>query len=188
MTTLSRYRPTPRILAGMICLAATSPLPAADAFLSVPGLTGGAGTQTGYQGDVDLLSYSQSFSRNPATGATTCGAITFTKVIDSTSTSFLYAAVTGYLVPTATIYFPGIGVSGTYPSPYTITLTNVTITAISQGDTVYAPVAYNNIGIVETVSMQAQKFQFTFEPQTPIGQWNGPPKTVGFDCVAQKPF
>ncbi len=169
-------------------LAATSSVFAGDIILSIPGVTGGSAQESGFAGDVDLVSYSQTFSRVQSPGSTSCGAIAITKYLDGTSTSFLYAAVTGLVVPTATIYFPGISLNGTASAPYTITLTNVVVTSISQGDSVNIPVNTNNPGLLESISLTAQKFQFTFQPETPTGQFAGPPMTIGFDCGTQKTF
>jgi type VI protein secretion system component Hcp len=177
------------ILVGLTTLAVSGAAVAGDIVLNIPGLTGGYATEPGYQGDIDLLSYSQTFTRAPAGSSTSCGTIAITKYLDGTSTKFLYAAVTGVVAPTATIYFPGISDSTTNSAPYTITLTNVTVTSISQGDSVTSAVASNsNIGLVETIVLTAQKFQFTFQPETPVGQNAGPPMTIGFDCAAQKTF
>jgi hypothetical protein len=84
--------------------------------------------------------------------------------------------------------FPGVESGTTYPSAYTITLTSVVVTSISQTDNANSAVAYNSVGLVENTTLTAQKFQFTFQPQLPNGQFNGAPKTIGFDCSRQQTF
>ena len=69
-------------------------------------------TTQGDAGDLALICYSQCFSRAAASseggsGKTHCDDIGISKLIDSTSTSFLRAAVVSILVPTAIIYFSG---------------------------------------------------------------------------------
>jgi type VI secretion system secreted protein Hcp len=178
----------------MVALAGTVaalPAVAGDIFMSVPGITGPV-TAQGYVGDIPLLSYSQGFSRTggtsgSGTGAgskTSCGNISISKLIDSTSTSFLHAAVLGFVVPTATIYFTGGSSEEGEVSPYIITLTNFVVVSITQGD---VSVSGQGLGLTENISLQAQKFQFTFRPQLATGAL-GTPVTFGYDCSAQMPF
>jgi type VI protein secretion system component Hcp len=182
-------RSSVRIITGLSILLLSAAAVAGDIILSIPGLTGGGAGEPGYIGDIDLLSYNQTFARTAAGNGTSCGTIAITKYLDGTSTKFLYAAVTGLTAPTATIYFPGTSLNGTSAAPYTITLTNVTVTSISQGDSVTSAVASNsNIGLVETILLTAQKFQFTYQLETAIGQNLGPPATIGFDCTQQRTF
>jgi type VI secretion system secreted protein Hcp len=162
--------------------AAALPAAAGDIFLKIPGVTGPVMTQ-GYVGDIALISYSQGFSRASGGRQTNCGDISITKLIDTTSTSFLHAAVIGFLVPTATIYFSG-GPGVAYQSPYIITLTNFTVTSISQGDSASS---LTGLGLTENISLSAQKFQFTFRPEQPDGSL-GAPVTTGYDCSTQTTF
>lgn len=168
---------------GGLSLAAAYPAVAAHSiFLKIPGVTGPVQT-AGFQGDIELLDYSQGFS-NPSVvgtgtgggaGKVSCGAVNVQKLLDSSSTYFLMAVVTGQHIPSATIYFTERANNGTLTIPYTVTLTDLLVTAVSQGDTAGRS---TGIGVMETVSLQAVKFQFTFN--------NGPTgaqQTAGWDCA-----
>jgi type VI protein secretion system component Hcp len=96
-----KYSLFPAVLAGGLSLAATFSVFANDIFLKIPGVTGPV-TQTGYVGDIQLLAYSQGFqntstisSGGTTAGKTLCGAISFTKLIDATSTIFLQDVMRG---------------------------------------------------------------------------------------------
>jgi type VI secretion system secreted protein Hcp len=179
------------VLAGGLSLAATFPVLANDIFLKIPGVTGPV-TLTGYVGDIQLLAYSQGFqntstisSGGTTTGKTLCGAISFTKLIDSTSTIFLQDVMRGTHIPTVYLYFlgaPSAATSGT--APYSITLSTVIVTSISQSDSSNSS---SNVGITESISLIAEKFQFSFRPVTATGGL-GPPETVGWDCLTNAPF
>jgi type VI protein secretion system component Hcp len=178
---------THRYSFSIILAFAALPALAGDIFMNIPGVTGPV-TEQGYAGDISLISYSQGFVRDAsptvsAGGKTNCGSISISKFIDSTSTSFLHAAVVGVIVPTATLYFTG-GQSVGQQSPYKITLTNFIVTSIVQGD---VAVSGTNLGLTENISLTAQKFQFTFRPPEPDGSL-GLPVTFGYDCSAQMPF
>ena len=186
MKRLPLHRYALSIIIALAGVSATLPAVAGDIFLNIPGVTGPV-MNVGYVGDIALISYSQQFSRSTGTsgagGKTTCGDISIAKFIDSTSTSFLHAAVIGLVVPTATIFFSG-GPSTAQQSPYKITLTNFTVNSIVQGDIASSA---SGLGLTENISLQAQKFQFTYRPQLPDGSL-GPPVTFGYDCSAQAPF
>jgi type VI secretion system secreted protein Hcp len=181
------HRSTISIIMALAGVSAALPAVAGDIFLYIPGVTGPV-TDPRYVGDIALLSYSQGFSRTTGTsggagGKTTCGDISISKLIDTTSTSFLHAAVIGFVVPTATIYFSG-GATVVFQSPYSITLTNFFVTSISQGDVASSG---TGLGLTENISLSAQKFQFTFRPEKPDGSL-GAPVTIGYDCSTQTPF
>jgi len=162
----------------MMALPGFSQVNDVEIALHIPGLKGGTIVAGPYAGDVGLLSYSQTFSKN--NNGTNCGAISITKGVDATSTSFLFAAVTGLVVPTATIYFlTGTGPT-TWVSNYTITLTNVVVTSISQGQT-----NIGAMGLTDNISLSAQKYQFAFaQPGNPTGNL----QTIGYDCLTQTTF
>ncbi len=175
------------IIIALVGVAAALPAAAGEVYFNIPGIVGPV-TLQGYVGDIALLSYSQGFSHATGTagsgagGKTSCGDISITKVIDSTSTSFLHAAVVGFVVPKATIYFSA-GNLGQL-TPYTITLTNFIVSSIVQGDTASSS---SGLGLTENISLQAQKIQFTFRPQQADGGL-GTPVTIGYDCSAQMTF
>jgi type VI protein secretion system component Hcp len=139
------------------------------------------------QGDIQLTAYSQGFT-DPATvasgtgagvGKTTCGAINITKMIDSTSPDFLQYVTRGVGILSATIYFVG-SANGTTPAnvPYTIVLSHVRVTSITQGDTVSHT---SGLGITENISMIAEQFKFTYRSSN-LGGSGGKVETFTWDC------
>jgi type VI protein secretion system component Hcp len=181
------------VLAAGIGVAAIAPAMANSIFLQIPGVTGPV-TNSGFQGDIELSAYSQGFT-DPATsvtggggrgfGRTTCGAISIIKRVDSTSTDFLQYVTRGELIHHATIYFVGAaGATTTADAHYTIVLTNVRVTSITQGDTVSNA---SGLGITENISMIAEKFQFTYRT---VGVDGGPGnvETYGWDCATNRPL
>lgn len=182
------------LLAGAFGVGAASTVPANEIFLKIPGVNGPA-IQQGFVGDIPLLAYSQGFANSATIGSagsgagagkTQCGAINFTKLIDSTSTILLQHVVRGTRIPAATLYFLGATTgAGPIVVPYTITLTGVTVTAISQGDSVGN--GAGALGITENIALIAEKFQFTFWPRNPDGTY-GLPETTGWDCLTNLPF
>jgi type VI secretion system secreted protein Hcp len=189
-----QYRLSAALLAGAFSLGTASTALANEIFLKIPGVNGPA-TQQGFTGDIPLLAYSQGFSNSSTIGSlgtgagagkTQCGAISLSKLIDSTSTILLQHVVRGTRIPTATLYFLGAttGAEATV-APYTITLTGVTVTSISQGDSVSN--SAGALGITENISLIAEKFEFSFRPRNANGTF-GPPETTGWDCLTNSPF
>ena len=194
MTQIHRMRSA--LLAAGIGIATMAPAMAAnDIFLKIQGVTGEVQNGT-YKGDIQLTAYSQEFT-DPATisslggggggrGAggnhTSCGAITITKVVDSTSPSFLQFVTMGQLINNATIYF--VTPSGdALVAPYTIALMRLRVTSITQGDT--APNTTAGFGITETISMIAERFEFSFVKQNSNGT-AGALEKYGFDCLTNR--
>jgi|GEM_PF-2871710 len=175
-------------------LAAVSTASANSIYLKLPGVTGPV-TNTVFQGDIQLHAYSQGFT-DPTVVATgtggsgaskvSCGAINIVKSIDSTSPDFLRYVTMGSNINTATIYFVGSTASVTSAAtvPYTITLTNVHVTSIQQGDTVSNT---SSLGITENISLVAEKFQFSYRPVNANGSL-GAVETVGWDCATNSAF
>jgi len=190
------YRVRSALLAAGIGFAAIAPATANDIFLKIPGVTGPV-VANGFQGDIQLSAYSQEFT-DPATvsafgggagrggggGRTTCGAISIAKLVDSTSPNFLQFVTRGETINTATIYFVSNAESTAASAPYTIALTNVRLTSITQGDAVGNSAG---LGITENISMIAEKFQFTFRTVNADGA-PGKVETYGWDCATNRPF
>lgn len=173
-------------VAGLGLVAAYPAAAAQSIYLKIPGVTGPA-TAAGFQGDIPVLTYSQGFSNADTFGGTgagggasktNCGAINIQKALDSASTFFLGKVLTSALIPTATIYFTEEGSSGIVKTQYTVVLTNLLVTLVSQGDS-----AARTTGVTESISLIAEKFQFAFT----VGA-TGTPQTVGWDCIANRPF
>ena len=172
------------LLAGALAAAAGAPMPAAaDVFLKLEGITGGSQDEK-HKGEIDVLSYTQSFSNTSkiAAGATsgpgkvTCGAVTLLKNIDQSSVEFIRLVVTGAHVTKGVLTFRTPGSTGLEDS--TITMEDVVVTSVDQVD--------NNDPalIVEKVSLLADRFMFDQKVQTSGGQTVTP--KFGWDCVANK--
>ena len=182
------------VLAAGIGLAAVAPATANSIFLQIPGVTGPV-TTFGFQGDIELSAYSQGFT-DPATSVTgggggrggnrtSCGAISITKRVDSTSPDFLQYVTRGELIHHATVYFVGtLGATKAANAEYTVLLTNVRVTSITQGDTVSNT---SGLGITENISMIAEKFQFTYRTVNADGG-TGTVDTYGWDCATNRPL
>ena len=175
------------VVAAGISVVAIAPATANDIFLKLPGVTGTV-TRAAFAGDIQLTAYSQGFT-DPATistgggsgaGRTSCGDINITKAVDSTSPEFLQYVARGVALPSVTIYFLG-SVNGANPAnvPYTIALSNVRVTAISQGDTLSHT---SGLGITENISMVAEKFQFTYRSVNPDGSV-GKTESFSWNCA-----
>jgi len=189
------YRMRSALLAAGIGIAAIAPAMANDIFLNIPGVTGES-QSSAFPGDIQLTAYSQEFTdpaslsslgggRGGGGNRTTCGAITITKLVDSTSPSFLQFVTRGELINNATIYFVGKPVDSASSAPYTIALMGVRVTSITQGDT--APNSAAGFGITETISMIAEKFQFSFVKPNPA---TGAPtvEKYGWNCLSNRPL
>jgi type VI protein secretion system component Hcp len=186
------------VLAVGLGVAMTAPAMAGDIYLQIPNVTGGS-TNANFKGDIPLTAYSQGFT-DPATltgGATgrgssrnrtTCGAISIAKLIDSTSPDFLQWVTKGTLIPKATVYFVSTpNANGVSTPRYTIVLTNVRVTSITQSD---AAGNTAGIGITENISMIAEKFQFTYSTQSvdAAAAVAGGTETFGWDCLTDSPI
>ena len=194
MQSISRVRAA--VLAAGLGAAMIAPAMAGDIFLQIPNVIGDS-TNASFKGDIPLTAYSQGFTdpasftggasgRGSSRSRTTCGAISIAKLIDSTSPDFLQWVTKGTLIPKATVYFVstpnGTGVS---TARYTIKLTNVRVTSITQSD---AAGNTAGIGITESISMIAEKFQFTYSTQTIDAVAAGGTETFGWDCLTDSAF
>ena len=170
------------LLAGGLGVLHAAVASAGPIYLNIPNVTGPV-TVPEFRGDIALLAYSQGFARPDITGAKTiCGAVNFTKNIDETSIHFLMYATTGQVIPTATIYFAQVS-GAAVVVPYSITLTNATVVSIQASD---ASFAVGPVGITESVSVQVEKFAFTFRPIMPNGTL-GAPQTTAWNCLTNSP-
>jgi type VI protein secretion system component Hcp len=139
----------------------------ADIFLQWPGIVG-TSTQRGYQGQIELLSYSQSGSNNNG-GPPVCGAVTIRKIIDETSTNFFSLMFSG-TTTTQSVYVRLTKADET--TFYTVRLENVRVVSITQNDSHFtnAPEL-----VVETIVLSATQFIFASAG-----------KTFGWDCSANR--
>jgi type VI protein secretion system component Hcp len=180
------------MLAIGISLAAIGPALGGSIYLKLPNVTGPV-TGSGFSGDIALTAYSQSIT-NPATSISSggaasqeqpsCGAIKISKLVDSSSQEFLEYVTRGTEIPTVTVYFTGGNPNATPTSlRYTIVLTNVRVTSVSQGDTASNTAS---LGITENISMVAEKFQVTYATSSPDAL-KGNTETYGWDCATNNP-
>jgi type VI protein secretion system component Hcp len=182
------------LLAAGIGLAATAPAIGGSIYLKLPNVTG-TSTKSGFSGDIELTAYSQSFTNPVNTGSggglgsgreqLTCGAINISKLVDLASQNFLEYVTRGTLIHTATVYFTaGNANTGAATTRYTIVLTNVRVTSVTQGDTA-ADTA--GLGITENISMIADKFQVTYSTSSVDSSRGGNTESYGWDCVSNTP-
>jgi type VI protein secretion system component Hcp len=170
-----------------ISLGAIAPAIGGSIYLKIPNVTGTV-TKSGFSGDIELTAYSQSFT-NPVSsnsggtvsGRFSCGAINISKLVDATSQDFLEYVIRGAAIKTVNVYFTGNNANTTAATArYSIVLTNVRVTSLTQGDTASNT---GGLGITENISLVADKFQVTYVTQTADGA-NGNTETYGWDCVA----
>jgi|RhiMethySRZTD1v2_1073278.scaffolds.fasta_scaffold86710_2 type VI secretion system secreted protein Hcp len=171
-------------LTGMVALILVVPsaAPAAESlFLKLDGIQGES-TDPTHQGEIVLLSYSQSFTNAGGRGPvpTNCGAVTVTKSVDRSSPALIGAVLRGTQIPSGVITFRTEGTSRF--EFYTVVLTDVLINAISQTDASPA----DPTTILEQISINAREIRFEYRPQLPTG---APGATVafGWNCVTNTP-
>jgi type VI protein secretion system component Hcp len=101
-----------------------------------------------------------------------------------TSQDFLEYVTRGTLIHTATVYFTGNNPNTIAATArYSIVLTNVRVTSMTQGDTASNTAG---LGITENISLVAEKFQVTYATSNPDSS-TGSTETYGWDCVANTP-
>jgi type VI protein secretion system component Hcp len=163
---------------------------ATDLFLTWPGIVGTSQVK-GHQGDIELVSYTQSASNiptspgnGPGTGRTqatpVCGQITIMKRVDQTSPVFLGMVLSGNVTAGPVIFtFAKAGSSTPDTTYYTVSLRKVIPTSITQSDSL------GDDAITETIVLAASQFVFTYTPQLANGS-SGTPVSFGWDCVTNK--
>jgi len=159
-----------------LILVVPSAAPAAESlFLKLDGIQGES-TDPTHQGEIVLLSYSQSFTNAGGRG----GAVTVTKSVDRSSPALIGAVLRGTQIPSGVITFRTEGTSRF--EFYTVVLTDVLINAISQTDASPA----DPTTILEQISINAREIRFEYRPQLPTG---APGATVafGWNCVTNTP-
>jgi type VI secretion system secreted protein Hcp len=170
----------------LMIVVPNSALAADSLFLKLDGIQGES-TDPAHPREIILLSYGQAFTRPagaPGGGgvppAANCGAITVTKLIDTSSASLIAAVLTARPVPTGVITFRKTGEAPL--EYYTVRLTDVLIHSISQSDV--SPT--DPTTILEQISMSARRFQFEYTPQLADGSL-GQTVTFGWDCASNSP-
>jgi len=173
------------LLAGALAAAAIAPASAvADIFLRLDGVDGES-TDAKHKGEIDILSYSQSFKNavSDATGGgggagkVTCGEITVLKNIDKSSPKLIGQVVTGKHIETGTLTFRSVGRAAL--EYYVVSLNDVLVTSIDQTD------QNNPARIFERVTLNAAQFKFSYQQQKADGQLL-PAVQFSVDCRANK--
>jgi type VI secretion system secreted protein Hcp len=173
------------LLAGALAAAAIAPASAvADVFLKLGDIEGES-TDAKHKGEIDILSYSQSFKNavSDATGGgggagkVTCGDITVLKNIDKSSPKLIQQVVTGKHIDKAVLTFRSVGRAAL--EYYVVTLEDVLVTSIDQTD------QNNPARIFERVTLNSAQFKFSYQQQKADGQLL-PAVQFGFDCRTNK--
>jgi type VI protein secretion system component Hcp len=171
----AKHRLLTAIVAGALGFVTTPALAQRSISLQTAGANGGAA--------IPILDYSQGFSRPDALGARTqCGNASFQKLLDNSSTFFLAHATSGQEIPRVTISFQDVVPVKGLVTNYVLTLTNVAVESISQSGS-----AGGDVALIESISLQADAFVFTFTPVDAAGNL-GSPVRVGWNCVTNTPI
>jgi type VI secretion system secreted protein Hcp len=161
---------------GLLCTA--SPGAGAATFLKLDGIEGES-VAAGHAGEIELLSFGQSFNNdqnapNTARSKAPCGTVTFTKGLDMASPVLLKKLVQGVHINTATFSFD---VGGAQPSTYyRITLYEALVVDFKQTQADYTG------AVVDSVVLKARRYDYRYWPQTGSGA-PGDPVASGYDCV-----
>lgn len=178
------------LLAGALA-AAPLPAPAADdIFLRLEGVKGES-IDARHQGDIELLSYTQSFTAparattggGAGTGKTTCGPVTITKYVDQSSPDLILFVANGRHIPRAVITFRRPGQPPI--EYYKVTLEDVVITEVEQSNSRINFPSPAPPRAIEKVSLIGARFRFEYAGQLPSGSAGAQPK-AGWDCVANQ--
>ena len=177
------------LLKGAMAVAATAavagPAPVlAETFLKLGDIQGES-VDNKHKGEIEVLSFSQSFVNTLAIGTggggagkVECGAITMMKSIDSSSPLLLKGVATGQHFPQATITFRTAGGKNA-EEYYVITMKDIFITELSQTD------SSDPNKIFEKLVINARSFDFKYTPITVKGTL-GKPVSFKYDCAANK--
>ena len=180
-------RPLLAAAAATVSVAAPSTV-LADIFLNL-GVIKGESQDEKFKGQIDLLSYTQSFRNSGSVttgggagaGKVTCGAVTVLKNIDAASPHLIEYVATGKHIPTGVLSFRSASGKDTNAPYYTVTLTDILVSGIDQTDNP------DPGKIVEKVTLSAVKFKFDYRPQNADGSL-GTAVEFGFDCRTNTKF
>jgi len=178
------------LLAGALAAGAAAPAAADDVFLRLDGVQGES-LDARHKGEIDILSYTQSFTgafaRSAAgagagAGKTICGPVTVMKFVDVSSPNLILDVANGRHIPRAVITFRRPG-GPTQPEYYKVTLEDVIITEIEQTESKINAQNPAAARAMEKVSLIGRRFSFEYVLQMPDGRPGATPK-AGWDCVA----
>ena len=177
------------LLEGALAVAATAaiagPAPAlAETFLKLGDIKGES-TDQKHKGEIEILSFTQSFINTMSTvgggggaGKVECGAITMMKDIDLSSPQLLKTVATGQHIKDATITFrTGTAKGGS--EYYVIKMQDIFVTELTQTDSA------DPNRIFEKLVINARSFEYKYSPVGIKGEL-GQPVSFKFDCAANK--
>ena len=171
-------------------IAAPSPAPAAT-FLKLGDIIGES-TDAKHKGQIDILTFTQSWTNDvnlgsgeggAGAGKVQCGAVTLMKNIDKSSPLLLQSVATGAHHESAVITFQGgVDASGraataAAPDYYTITMGTVFVTELGQTD------EKDPNRVFEKLVLKAQTYEFKYQPLNAKGAALGNPVSFKWNCA-----
>lgn len=177
------------VFAGALLAAAAMPAQAAtDVFLQLDGIPGES-TDAKHKDWIEIRSYSQGFTNTSlrssggggGAGKVSCGDVSVMKGIDKASPVLMGAVMMGKHIAKGTLAFRTSSGKGDVDY-YTVTMEDLLIDSVQQSDS-----SGDGSKITESVSLNAQKYKFSYSPQKADGSLDAA-KVFGFDCVANKAF
>ena len=178
------------LLAGVLAAAVATPAAAVDdIFLKLDGINGES-TDGRHPREIEILSYTQTFSgpfahSTPNTGAaagkTVCGPVTVMKYVDVSSPDLILNAANGRHIPRAVFTFRRPGKDPV--EYYKVTLEDVIVLEVEQSD---SKLNFPNPApprAIEKVSLIGRRFLFEYTATTATGASGARPKS-GWDCVS----
>lgn len=189
-TVESRFRRP--LLQGVFAVAATAAVAApapvlAETFLRLGDIKGES-TDQKHKDQIEILSFTQSWTNSvefgggsggAGVGKVQCGAITMMKNIDKSSPLLLKGIATGQHFKDAVITFQSSDTRLQSPEYYTITMTTVFLTELSQTDSA------DPNRIFEKLVLNAGTFEFKYTPTDVKGKV-GTPVSFKWDCMSNK--
>jgi len=174
------------MLAGALAAVGSLPVHAAtDVFLQLEGINGES-PDAQHKDWIEIRSYSQGFSNSGVLGGggggagkVSCGDVSVMKGIDLASPQLMQAVMTGKHIAKGTLAFRSASGKGEVDY-YTVVFDEVFITSVQQSDA-----ASDGTRIMESVSLAAQKYSFSYRTQKADGSFDSA-KTFTFDCVSNK--
>jgi type VI secretion system secreted protein Hcp len=171
-----------RVLLTAIAASAIAALPGsalAGSFLKLTNIPGES-TNDMHRGEIDILTFTQSFVRVGTTfaaggaGKAQCGAVTLMKNIDKSSPDLLKHVVIGRHIDQGILTFQK---NSERPFEYyTITMQDVVVTELTQTDTA------DPASIFEKLVLNAREYTFEYRPQDDTGNL-GTPVRFHWDCA-----
>ena len=180
------------LLRSVFAVAATAAVATPEAALAETflrlGDIKGESTDQKHKDQIEVLSFTQSWTNTVELGSATggagagkvqCGAITLMKNIDKSSPLLLKGIATGQHFKDAVITFQSSDARLQSPEYYTITMTTVFVTELSQTDSA------DPNRIFEKLVLNAGAFEFKYTPTDVKGKV-GTPVSFKWDCISNK--